>query len=42
MRAQNQSKRVENAENMLEDLIEDGAELLALERSIFYLVYILE
>ncbi|KAF6022873.1 hypothetical protein EB796_018817 [Bugula neritina] len=32
MRAQNQSQRVENAENMLEDLIEDGAELLALER----------
>lgn len=32
MIALNQSKRITNAENLLEDLIEDGAELLALER----------
>ena len=32
MKARNQNRRIESAENLLEDLIEDGAELLALER----------
>ena len=32
MIARNQNRRIESAENLLEDLIEDGAELLALER----------
>ena len=32
MIARNQSKRIESAENLLEDLIVDGAELLAMER----------
>ena len=34
MIARNQNRRIESAENLLEDLIEDGAELLALERSV--------
>lgn len=32
MIAHNQSKRIQNAENLLEDLLGDGAELLAMER----------
>lgn len=39
VKARNQSKRMESAENLLDDLIGDGAELLAMERQVILWKY---